>query len=539
MGDWSRGYEVSEGYTYGFVREMAPDWLDLCARLAGFAPSRSTGAPFRYCELGTGQGLGLCLLAAANPGGEFVGIDFMPEHVAHARGLAAAAGLGNVRFLDADFVALAHDWPSGLGDFDYVALHGVWSWVAPAVREALVRCLEHATRPGSLVYAAYNAQPGWLSAAPFQHVAQALGRRAGRRAGQRAGKPGVAVLEEAVDTFDRLRVAGAPIFQSLPGLRARLDWVRSRPNAGQTHEYLNAHWQPAWHSHVAAALAEAKLRFVGTATLPETLLPAMLPPSLGDVVKEQTDPALREDLQDIAINQTFRRDVFCRGLAPAFARDFEIAGSTRLHLLTPPEVDEILTIETAFGDATLPPGAYLAIVSALREGPRSLAELPGSELPGSDWSGSDRPGSDWAETIRTVLLLLEARTLALGAGTPGEPSVAQRLNGVIAAAAVRGAPYKHVACAALGSAVAVSETDLILFDSWLTEPEPGSDRGPNPSDAVAFARRIAERLARVGRSIQQDGQPLAGDAAVERLLPVAQGFIDTDWPRWRALGALV
>ena len=51
--------------------------------------------------------------------------------------------------------------------------------------------------------------------------------------------------------------------------------------------------------------------------------------------------------------------------------------------------------------------------------------------------------------------------------------------------------------------------------------------------------RAAERLARVGRAIQQDGQPLAGDAAVERLLPVAQGFIDTDWPRWRALGALV
>jgi hypothetical protein len=117
--------------------------------------------------------------------------------------------------------------------------------------------------------------------------------------------------------------------------------------------------------------------------------------------------------------------------------------------------------------------------------------------------------------------------------------VAQRLNAVIAAAAVRGAPYKHVACAALGSAVAVSETDLILFDSWLAESDQGSDQGPSPSNATAFARRIAERLARVGRSIQQDGQPLAGDAAVERLLPVAQGFIDTDWPRWRALGALV
>ena len=36
MGDWSHGYEVSVGYSYGFFREMAPDWLDFCTRLAGY-----------------------------------------------------------------------------------------------------------------------------------------------------------------------------------------------------------------------------------------------------------------------------------------------------------------------------------------------------------------------------------------------------------------------------------------------------------------------------------------------------------------------
>ena len=62
------GYDASAGYTYGFCPEMAPDWLDLSAMLAGAAPARRDGeAPFRYLELGCGQGMGLCLLAAANP----------------------------------------------------------------------------------------------------------------------------------------------------------------------------------------------------------------------------------------------------------------------------------------------------------------------------------------------------------------------------------------------------------------------------------------------------------------------------------------
>ena len=35
MSDWSHGYNVSLGYTYGFYRELAPDWLDLCTRISG------------------------------------------------------------------------------------------------------------------------------------------------------------------------------------------------------------------------------------------------------------------------------------------------------------------------------------------------------------------------------------------------------------------------------------------------------------------------------------------------------------------------
>ena len=91
MSGQSHGYNVSVGYSYGFFREMAPDWLDFCVRIAGYEAPRRQGKTLRFLDLGCGQGFGLCILAAANPNGEFVGVDLQPEHIAHGEGLARAA----------------------------------------------------------------------------------------------------------------------------------------------------------------------------------------------------------------------------------------------------------------------------------------------------------------------------------------------------------------------------------------------------------------------------------------------------------------
>ena len=194
MSDWSHGYNVSMGYSYGFYREMAPDWLDFCAWIGGFEPPSRAGRPFRYLELGCGQGFGLCLLAAANSGAEFLGVDFQPEHIEHATGLAEAAGLTNVRFVRADFLDLAPEWPADFGTFDYVTMHGIISYLSPPLISAIIECLSHAVAPGGLVYVSYNAQPGCLSTVPLQHIARRIkettapwsrGRRTSDRADRR------------------------------------------------------------------------------------------------------------------------------------------------------------------------------------------------------------------------------------------------------------------------------------------------------------------------------------------------------------------
>lgn len=514
MNDWSHGYDVSLGYTYGFCPEMAPGWLDLCARFAGQAPPRAPSAPFRFLELGMGQGMGLCLLAAANPHGQFAGIDFQPEHVAHAEGLATAAGLDNVRFSAADFVALAADWPADLGTFDYVALHGVYSWVSPTVREAVVRCLAHATHADSLVYIGYNTQPGWLGTMPFQHISRLIK--------QTTNKPGAEVLGDSIALFDRLRDGGADTFQILPGLKSRLDLVRTRSPNYLVHEYLHDSWHPLWHSEVVREVRDADLSYIGSATIAETLLPAVLPPPLRAPILEQQDETLRQDLQDFVINQFFRRDIFRQG-APAGNDDAMGAIlQTPIHLMTPPDMGRNLEIQASFGEIALQPPAFQEIVAALSMGPKTVEHI--AALPGMQRQGL-------SNSLQILRLLLQARTLAVGAPDPGDGALAHALNAAIARGAAEGLPYDHLAAAAIQSAIAVTDIELLLLDSWL-----------GVSGTVSNARLadgLADRMARLGRQAQQDGRALEAGKARQHLMGLAKTFSEQTLPRWRGLGAIL
>ena len=126
----------------------------------------STAAGFRYLELGCGLGRSLTTLAAANPQGEFVGVDVNPEHVAAAEREADAGGLANVRLVAADFATL----PDDLGEFDFITLHGVLSWVSPQVRESILAIARARLAPGGLLLVSYNAMPGWAHLQPIRGI---------------------------------------------------------------------------------------------------------------------------------------------------------------------------------------------------------------------------------------------------------------------------------------------------------------------------------------------------------------------------------
>jgi len=153
---WTHGYHAADGYTYGYFVEASPKRIAWAAALKGVCIESER---FRYLDLGCGQGFGLIINAACHPESEFIGIDFMPDHIAHARSLAKAAGITNVRFYEIDFLDADKHLPE-LGEFDYVIAHGISSWISPMIRQAMIKLAASALKPAGIFYNSYNAMPG-------------------------------------------------------------------------------------------------------------------------------------------------------------------------------------------------------------------------------------------------------------------------------------------------------------------------------------------------------------------------------------------
>lgn len=506
MKDWSHGYNVEQGYTYGVYRELAPDWIDICAMLAGYVAPSEASDRLRYLELGCGQGFGLCLIASAYPDIQFVGVDFSPEHIAHARSLAERSGLENVTFLEADFLDLARVWPAELGRFDYAVLHGIYSWVPAEVRAAIVQCLAHALVPGGLAYVSYNAMPGWAAVQPFQHVVERLNLI--------SAQPGSVVMNAGIQLFERLKAGGAALFEALPGLSGRIAGLKDMNPAYLIQEYLHQNWHPLWFSQVADEMRGAKLEFVASATLPENLLPAMLPEAVKGAVTEISDPSTQQDLIDCAINQSFRRDLLGRGRRKRLP-SAPGAADLVVHALTVPPEGEALSVKTSFGEFTIRATVFQPIFAGLADGPKRIAELMQLNV--------------GANLLQALILLAHGGFVAIARGVARDAEPGQRFNRAVSDHVAMGAPYGYVSVPAIGTAIGLRDVDLLVLKVLAEQP------GATPG---ALRDGLLDALAKLGRKLLRDGQPVDGDEAKALADELVGDLLASRLPLWKRLGAV-
>src|SRR4030095_355344 len=182
---WNSGYVADIAYIEGFYVQQSPARMALACLFGNVAPDvPEPDDPACYLELGCGVGIGALLTAASNPGWQITAIDYNPAHIAIGAGIARAARIDNIRFLEADLSQLA---ASGAADTipqaDFVTMHGLWTWVSNDVRAGIIRLLAAKTRPGGMVHVSYNALPAWQGALGMQRIIYEARLRAGGRRG--------------------------------------------------------------------------------------------------------------------------------------------------------------------------------------------------------------------------------------------------------------------------------------------------------------------------------------------------------------------
>ena len=57
-----------------------------------------------------------------------------------------------------------------LPDFDFIAMHGIWSWTSKKNRATILDFVRRKLKVGGVLYLSYNTLPGWAAFAPMRHL---------------------------------------------------------------------------------------------------------------------------------------------------------------------------------------------------------------------------------------------------------------------------------------------------------------------------------------------------------------------------------
>ena len=292
----SAGYVTDVAYLPGYYPFMAPSRMRYVASLQGIRPP-TVSRGFDFLELGCGLGTTLLTLASANPQGRFTGVDFMPVHTEHIEREVAATDLRNVRVLCADFAAM----PADLPQFDFITLHGVFSWISPELRQCVLDIIRRHLKPDGLVEVTYNCMPGWSSLLPVRTLLQHFARR--------SSGDSIARARHALTIVAQMRKADIPLFRDQPLATEHLDRLLEADPHYVAHEYLNEHWTVFHAADVIAMFEAIGLGHAGRLPYHHNHWELCAKPQFAGQF-EGADLASLETLKDHHANTNFRWDLF-------------------------------------------------------------------------------------------------------------------------------------------------------------------------------------------------------------------------------------
>lgn len=218
-------------YTSNAFPFSSPGHLRAAAHLWGVETVPLENA--RVLELGCAGGGNLLPFAVAYPNAHVVGIDLSSGQVAQGQQVVQALGLQNLHLHAMSLTEITPEF----GQFDYIVAHGVFSWVPPEVRQAMMRVLRENLSPKGVGYISYNTYPGW-KAGDIVRDAMLLHAHSVEKEEDRlpAAKAMLNLLSEGIATNN-------PLASSL---RAAVAQLRKHSDYYLAHEYLEIFNNPCY-----------------------------------------------------------------------------------------------------------------------------------------------------------------------------------------------------------------------------------------------------------------------------------------------------
>jgi len=508
MSDWTAGYVADIGYTFGYYAELNPLRVKQIFSYVGLRCPEMGVA----CELGFGQGMSVNLHAAASIT-EWYGTDFNPSQAGFAQEMADVSGSNAKLFSDA-FSSFANR--IDLPDFDYIGVHGIWSWISDENRAAIVDFVSRKLKVGGVLYISYNTLPGWSTFSPMRHLmtkhAEILGVE---------GYGIVNRINGALEFSEKLLEVGPIFSRANPQVAERFNKIKGQDRNYLAHEYFNRDWHPMYFSSMVDWLSPAKLGYACSEHLTDLIDVINLTSEQLEFLKGIPDAMFRETVRDFMVNQQFRRDYWVKGLRKiSLLEKVEVMRTLRV-VLTVLRSDIELKVTGSLGEASLSESIYNPILDFLADHKiKTIGQIEQVMV---------NRGITFSQVVQAVMLLTGS----------GQMSVAQeeniiikakkhtdKLNSYIMSKAGNSGDISYLASPVTGGGIAVKRFDQIFLL--------GVSKGKiKPNECAQFAWQT---LVTQGQHIMKEGRPLeTGEENIKELTEQAIIFLEKQLPILKAL----
>jgi methyltransferase-like protein/cyclopropane fatty-acyl-phospholipid synthase-like methyltransferase len=274
-----------------------PDRLATLASLFGMKP-----APVDECrvlEIGCFDGANLAAMAMTLPRCEFVGVDAAGTAIARGRAMAEQVGLKNLTLRHLDVMEMAPDY----GRFDYIVVHGLYTWVPKPVRSQIMAICKGSLAPQGVAYISYNTLPGGQTRLMLREMM--LFHTRNFQDPQKKMQQASNLLNVLANS---LAVASEPYVKFL---QAEQDRMSSRWLESVYHDELSEVFTPVYFHQFMEEAHNCNLQFLGEADFFDMVPRGMTPLSMELLNRIDDDVILKEQYLDFMRGRHFRKTLLC------------------------------------------------------------------------------------------------------------------------------------------------------------------------------------------------------------------------------------
>ncbi len=346
--------EKSRGipYTYGYYSSMNTNHARFVLASNGVKPPIINTA----CELGFGQGLTLAINSATS-GAKWYGTDIEPMQVAFAEGLSSHYK-DRCRIYGQSFEEF-RDNPE-LGEFDFICLHGIWTWVSNADRKIICELVGEKLRPGGLLYISYNTLPAWSTFMPVQKLMRSFCDNH-----KSVNLDPLSNLTESFKFIEKLMGAEPKYLKANPTIQGKLKGLIDQSDNYLVHEYLASDFKPMTFDEAAGWLTPLNMDYVCSATVFDDNPVLNLTSKQAEFLSEIKNPIFRETCKDLMVNKDFRAEYWIKGGEKLSKQGYPRELDKFSLMLTRPSEDIKLEFKGALGVGNADESVYRPLITIL------------------------------------------------------------------------------------------------------------------------------------------------------------------------------